>query len=241
MFIRRGAFLRRVNGGESLADATVAYLQRPGDEQQIAHPRDGGDACTVLKLSESVLESVVGHTRISTFVDPAIDVAHRRLLSLCATIDDSEFIERSLRIAAAALTRGGAPVATAGTRRRTRELRRRLVAEARLALHERPGATLPELARSAAVSPYHLSRLFRAETGQTVSQYRNQLRACLVLERLAAGEDNLARLAADADFADHAHLTRTLRTLTGSTPSALRRLLATAQGCSSAAAPPRAH
>jgi AraC-like DNA-binding protein len=46
-----------------------------------------------------------------------------------------------------------------------------------------------------------------------------------VLERLAAGEPSLARLAADLGFADHAHLTRVVREQLGHTPTQLRHLL----------------
>ncbi|WP_372518087.1 helix-turn-helix domain-containing protein [Solirubrobacter ginsenosidimutans] len=49
------------------------------------------------------------------------------------------------------------------------------------------------------------------------------LRVRAALERLSGGEQDLARLAADAGFADHAHLTREMRALLGLTPSALKR------------------
>jgi AraC-like DNA-binding protein len=50
------------------------------------------------------------------------------------------------------------------------------------------------------------------------------------MERLAAGERDLAGLAADLGFADQAHLTRALRAETGTTPGALRTLLTTSPG-----------
>jgi transcriptional regulator GlxA family with amidase domain len=45
------------------------------------------------------------------------------------------------------------------------------------------------------------------------------------LERVAAGERSLARIAADLGFADHAHLTRVVRRQAGAPPSNLRELL----------------
>jgi AraC-like DNA-binding protein len=53
-----------------------------------------------------------------------------------------------------------------------------------------------------------------------------RLRARTALERLAGGERNLARLAADTGFADQSHLCRVLTQETGRTPTALRRALA---------------
>jgi AraC-like DNA-binding protein len=84
---------------------------------------------------------------------------------------------------------------------------------------------LIELAQAVAVSPHHLSRIFHAETGETLSRYRNRLRVRVALERLADGEERLTRLAAELGFADHAHLTRVVRDEVGTTPSALRAAL----------------
>ena len=85
-----------------------------------------------------------------------------------------------------------------------------------------------ELANLVAVSPHHLSRVFKAETGETISRYRNRLRVRLTLERLAEGELCLARLAAELGFADQAHLARVVRRELGATPSLLRERLAVA-------------
>jgi AraC-like DNA-binding protein len=52
-----------------------------------------------------------------------------------------------------------------------------------------------------------------------------RLRTRAALERLAAGENNLARLAADLGFADQSHLCRVVRSEYGVPPSVLRRLL----------------
>jgi AraC-like DNA-binding protein len=109
----------------------------------------------------------------------------------------------------------------AGTRSR-----RALADGARELLAANPERSLPELARALAVSPHHLSRVFRAATGHTVSRHRMRLRARAALERLGGGERNLARLAADLGFADQSHLCRVVRQETGCAPSALRQALA---------------
>jgi AraC-like DNA-binding protein len=103
--------------------------------------------------------------------------------------------------------------------------RRRIADAAREALAVDPTLSLLQLARTVAVSPHHLSRVFRAATGETLSHYRNRLRARLALERIADGELSLARLAAELGFADHAHLTRVIRDEAGAPPSRLRHLL----------------
>jgi AraC-like DNA-binding protein len=67
--------------------------------------------------------------------------------------------------------------------------------------------------------------VFAAITGHTISRHRMRLRTRAVLERLAAGEDDLAPLAADLGFTDPSHLYRIVRPETGVAPSVLRRLL----------------
>lgn len=87
------------------------------------------------------------------------------------------------------------------------------------------GLGLRDLAARAGCSPYHLSRVFHAETGLTLTAYRNRIRVLHAVEALEAGHPDLAALAAGLGFADHAHLTRTVRQECGRTPSALRRIL----------------
>jgi AraC-like DNA-binding protein len=93
--------------------------------------------------------------------------------------------------------------------------------DAREALAADPALRVTDLARLTSVSPHHLSRVFRAEVGVPLATYRRWLRLRSALERL--GEANLARVAAEAGFADHAHLTREARALLGRTPTALQR------------------
>jgi AraC-like DNA-binding protein len=228
VFVRRGCFLRRVGRDERLADPGIAYFERPGDEQQVSHPRDGGDVCTVLTLPEDVVASLCGEPILPeglVFTTPADDLVHRHLLvALARRSDASELAEQVLHLVSGMLRTVGMPLIAEGSKTEMRH--RFLVDEVRPMLLAEPGLTLTDLARRAAVSPYHLSRVFRLQTGQTFSQYRNRLRVRLALDRFTQGERNFARLAADLGFSDHAHLTRTVRSETGWTPSGLRMRLA---------------
>jgi AraC-like DNA-binding protein len=86
-----------------------------------------------------------------------------------------------------------------------------------------PSHSLRELAQIACCSPFHLSRRFHSRIGMPMSAYRLRLRVHEAHARIAAGEQNLARLAAELGFADHSHMTRTLREQLGVTPTAIRR------------------
>jgi AraC-like DNA-binding protein len=228
VFVRRGCFHRRLNGTDFFVDPTVVYFERPDDEQQIAHPAGGGDSCTALYLSDEMLSAIWGgepglpEEPLATGAET--DLRQRLLLSALVRGDDADVSELVVELAAEVLERSE-PKRVAAGRPATLAARRRAAADTREALVEEPRAGLLELARRVSVSPHHLSRVFKSETGQTISRYRNRLRVRLALERLAAGEPCLARLAADLGFADQAHLTRVVRGELGTTPSLLRDLL----------------
>jgi AraC-like DNA-binding protein len=228
VFVRRGSFMRRADGAESLLDATVVYFERPGTEEQYAHPAGPDDECLVLELPPDFLawfnRSPGDLPARPVFTSAAIDLCHRGLARAAAAgTDDFELHERSARLVAAVLD-GGAGRSTRG-RPATASARRRLVTRARESLLADPSLRLDQLARRVASSPHHLSRVFHDETGQTLSAYRNRLRVTLALARLEDGERDLAALAADLGFADHAHLTRMTRAQVGAPPSRIRRLL----------------
>jgi AraC-like DNA-binding protein len=86
--------------------------------------------------------------------------------------------------------------------------------------------SLSQLAHALAVSPHHLSRVFREVTGHTISRHRMRLRARGALERIAGGERDLAGLAAELGLVDQSHLCRVVAEETGMTPTRLRALLA---------------
>ena len=82
---------------------------------------------------------------------------------------------------------------------------------------------LATLARSAGLSPSHLSRLFKAQTGVSITQFRNQQRLRRFQELYGRGRRTTALAAAlGAGFGSYAQFHRVFRELTGRNPSALR-------------------
>jgi AraC-like DNA-binding protein len=77
-------------------------------------------------------------------------------------------------------------------------------------------------ARAAGLARQSLSRGFRCAYGITPQRYRLEQRARRTLRLLPGWTGSLSALAAESGFADQAHLTRTLRALTGLTPGQLR-------------------
>jgi AraC-like DNA-binding protein len=223
IFPRRGSFRRRGAHGDEVIEPGIAYFQRAGEEEEFAHPHEGGDRCTSVGLSDTLVAELLGG-------DPALparlvpttphdDLALRRL---GVTLGHEEHV---LGLVAGVLA-AAVPERAAAGRPATVQARRRAASDAREALAADPTLGLLDLARATALSPHHLSRVFKQEVGVSVTTYRRRLRLRAALERIDEGA--LARVAADAGFADHAHFTREVRALLGTTPSALQREVARA-------------
>ena len=94
--------------------------------------------------------------------------------------------------------------------------------EARTAI-EREATPLATIARRAGVHPVYLARRFRAQFGVSPAAYRARLRVQRAAGLLEAGGP-LATVALEAGYYDQPHMSRQVRTTTGLTPRALRRL-----------------
>lgn len=85
--------------------------------------------------------------------------------------------------------------------------------------------TVRELARCVSVSPFHLCRLFRRETGVTLHEYLVDLRLRRSLEWLSEGESDLSRVAFEVGFSSHSHFSAAFRRRLGVSPSCARKEL----------------
>lgn len=77
--------------------------------------------------------------------------------------------------------------------------------------------SLEQLAQIACLSPYHLVRVFRAETGLPPHTYLTQVRIQHARQKLQAGEP-IAEVATATGFADQSHLTKRFKRIVGVTP-----------------------
>jgi AraC-like DNA-binding protein len=79
------------------------------------------------------------------------------------------------------------------------------------------------LAHRAGCSAFHLCRIFRRSTGQSLRQFRLQQRLGTALGRLSEGD--LAALACDVGFSSPSHMTEAFGQSLGASPSELREEL----------------
>jgi AraC-like DNA-binding protein len=227
--LRYGAFQRRAGGIEQVVDVNNGCFLRPGEEVTLANFTGEPEELTHIVLSDDVLAQLLAEPYLppgSFVVTPKVDLAHRLLLkAINDGADDAEIEARVVNLTAGVVALRRADVVRGG-RATTEHSHRSLVNDTCEILDHIGGdISLQELARRVGSSPFHLSRVFKALTGVTISQYRVRLRVRRVLDHLADGEENLATLAGVVGFSDHSHMTRTVVAHLGEAPSALRRRL----------------
>ena len=105
----------------------------------------------------------------------------------------------------------------------TRRARRDMVEGAKEVLVDRMAETvsLDGLARRLYTSPYHLARVFRANTGFSVHGYLTQLRLRTGLDRIQEDRDDIGRVGRAVGFRSHSHFTASFRRAFGLPPSRL--------------------
>ena len=79
--------------------------------------------------------------------------------------------------------------------------------------------SLQSLSNELGYSPYHLSHVFRWQTGVSIHQYLNQIRLRTALEMISDGCLNLTQLAVDLGYSHHSHFSLAFRKSFGAPPS----------------------
>ncbi len=98
-----------------------------------------------------------------------------------------------------------------------REPRAVRLSRAYLEEHAEENVPLPELARCAGLSAFHLCRVFRAAVGMPPHAYQTQVRVRRAKSLLLSGMP-ITQAAAEAGFYDQAHLNRHFKRIVGLTP-----------------------
>ena len=223
---RTGVYVHRTPGGDVVVDPTVAVFRSRGDEHRTTHPTVDGDRNTDLQFSAEVVAPMLDSRdrfRVGAIpISEGIATRHRRLLGIIRRGPASTLEIGEEALALVASTHQLPPFPEVA------RLHRPIVDEARqyLAWRFREDLDLVEIAQAVGVSPFHLSRMFKRATGRSLTGYRTALRIRFVIDQLTDGADDLGRIAVEAGFYDHAHMTNTFRRHLGNAPSKIRRWLA---------------
>ncbi|MGL4232551.1 MAG: helix-turn-helix transcriptional regulator [Casimicrobium sp.] len=214
----RGHFYARTDDGEALIDNTSVMVSTRDAVYRMRKPvRQTSVVVTVRDeaLSEQWMQGRSGST--SAMIDSK---CASRIHALASPNDDRLAREEYSLVLASSLAR-----ATARTQASTRSASTRMtcaLARARDFLIERfcDDICLSDVANAAFISPYQLSRAFKARHGVAVFAYRERLRIAKALACLSTRRDEIADLAFELGYASHSHFTASFRRAVGVTPSA---------------------
>jgi AraC family transcriptional regulator len=229
--VTQGSFQYRSTLGAAVLAPGAVLLGNAGTCFECGHEHGGGDRCLSFHFTPDHLESIVAAVpgaRRTAFAVPRLPPLPSLMPLLAAAEaarDDgngAEFEELALRLAgvvAGTLVGAGKSSArspSARDARRVTDALRRIEAEA-----EEPLA-LADLARAAAMSPYHFLRTFWLVVGMTPHQFVLRTRLHRAAVRLRRSDETISAIAFDLGFNDLSTFNRRFRRVTGLSPSAYR-------------------
>lgn len=233
-FVRHGLALLETSRGAIRADPTQVVLFDQGSSYRAQHLGCDRRACAVtLSVAPKLLQGTfrdhgcalasAGGLRFPVSAIPRPPrlnlLLHRVLASISIAADDIEELLLTVVGIVAEELGGRSATSPLGSPRLVRRAQELLADR----LHDPPD--LEQLARAANCSRYHLCRVFKSQTGLTISRYLHRLRVNEALSRILEGETRLTRLAHDLGFSSHSHFTQVFRREIGLTPSAVRTRL----------------
>ena len=231
VFASRPVLIRQAGHAKVCVDRHRAALYDRGQvyRRELAHP-DGDRADFLAVTADAVREALDAH---------AVQTAASESFGLpVVAIDDATFLAQRLLFRELA---GGAIDPLLAEERLLR-LVDRVVAQCGPGRRPTPDSAHTDLAEAAAVvlsneldarlcladigaqlhvSPFHLARVFRAQTGTTLHAYREGERLRAAVDERLTSPRSLSRVAADLGFSSHSHLTARFRQRFGMPPSRL--------------------
>lgn len=240
-FPRSSVWIERESTPRFVADPGFATIYNPGDPYARYPISPEGDLSDWLGVSEHLARDIVSRfsepdadhpepfRHVRAAVDNDVYLAQRGLFSRLSqpVVDRMDIEERAIAIVSRVMQSAYGPAAAkpVTTPRRGRA-RRQLVEAAKAAILSQlfENSSLCEVARGIEVSPFHLCRSFRAETGMTLHAYRRAIRLRTALGLTEAYRGNLSALALRAGFYSHSHFTTAFRHAFGVSPSIEPRL-----------------
>lgn len=235
--VRAGAYMRCLENRTVIADPATLVCSNQGEVFRLAQHMGQPARETVISVDEATFRALLaeadprGSDRMlprfpadSLSLTGPIALCHAGLLRARTEDDPIALQELALDLARWSVqrsTRASTPEARI-TRRATDAVQH---TRSILATRHSERLTLDGLARAAGLTPWHLSRVFRAATGESVHQYLLRIRLHRGLECVALGENNLARIALECGFSSHSHFTSAFRRAFGCSPSSASRYL----------------
>jgi AraC family transcriptional regulator len=220
---RAGSHVVRTAEGETVVERTQLFCVNAGEVFRPVRRALGVDRRTRIVVGDEAMHELAGPRapRFAARTAPLTAraaLAHHELLRHVQAEHRDELAIHTLALELAGHACGAEP--------RPRPASSPAVAEAIRAVQEiltrryAEPLTLTALADHVGLSPWHLSRSFRAQAGLGVHRYRTRLRLLAALDRIRdSRRPELARIAVEVGFSSHSHLGREFRAFFGTSPS----------------------
>jgi AraC-like DNA-binding protein len=232
-FVTAGTFQCRSPAGRELLTPGSLLVGNEGERFECGHEHGTGDRCLSFGYAPSYFERLAadagtrGSLRLRALRVPPLRETAPLLARASAEWTrplgagtDTVWEELAVQLAARAIQLAGR---SARSPRSPPNAESAITRAVRRIDHD-PAAvlTLHDLAREAALSPYHFLRMFARLTALTPHQYVLRARLRNAATRLAAGGDPIADIAFDCGFGDVSNFNHAFRREFGVSPSAHR-------------------
>jgi AraC family transcriptional regulator len=212
--VLKGRFFFRSKAGRTVADPGTALALHQGEEFEIRHRDAAGDVCLSIqgRLAADLAHSQAPIRRLGTSTYIRL-LRHLKRLEAgdCDGLRAEETIAQALGdVLHVGATRPG----------RDREIVDKILSFMKMNFERALGVS--DLAAAAGVSVFHACRAFRRVTGQSMHQYRLDLRTRHAASLLMGARPSLTHIAYELGFANSAHFSNEFRSRIGVTPSKFR-------------------
>lgn len=238
---RAGAYQRRDAHGTFLADPNQVLFYNMGEPYDISHPIPGKDASTVFLITPALLIEMLREYNpdVENRPDRVFQRSHFTINSQLQILQfkllrpEAVDIFASLAVEEEIITLTGEILRASHSRRAVQDTpsRNTLRVHAEqthfvktfLNAHVGLSLTLGEISSAVHLSPYHLCRVFKRNTGMTLHHYVKRLRLFNAAERLLEHPHmRLDLLALEYGFSNHGNFSTAFRQTFGVNPSELR-------------------
>lgn len=236
VFPRNACWIEHEGAPAFVADSTTVPLYNPGRPFQRRAISPEGDATDWFGVSPDVLREMVARfdpataggsdrlfTRAAVGATSGMFLAQRKVFHHIKESSEPDvlLVEESVIAVLADVLSSAYTERRSASRMSGAEVASRVRAHLGRTFLEKESVS--ELSAAVGVSPFHLCRVFRRETGYSLHQYRTELRLRWSLQPLADRVDILT-VALAAGFSHHSHFTTAFRRAFGTRPSEFRQL-----------------